>query len=382
MDLKEKVALAEAEFGNMADSYAGILEQLRSRIPSALIDDSGWDQIRECAQEIPPTVATFPFGFEIPIHEQEARANFGVSVHGLSESAVYYKERGQSADANSPAAALAGLLRKMTTDAPVWEIVAPKMVLEYDVARTEDGTRPAPAIFIRPSERPIVGGSERTEDLGIVLETIFSGAGWDPTPEEVQQAVRVYRAQKDDSTRIGSFSVFPSGKRGVRLTVGSFQNMHEIKEFLERCEWSGETSNITSIVERLKEKKAFVSLGIDVDVTADGPEPTFGLIFAPKVRPANTPEYWIDRPNLWTPFFDCLRELNLAVPEKLLALADRTWGAERVLYSSGTLIILWLVHHVKFVVRQDQIEEVNAYPFFLMCPMGKDSKFFENLDFL
>jgi len=40
MDLKEKVALAEAEFGNMADSYADLLEQLRRCIPSALTYDS------------------------------------------------------------------------------------------------------------------------------------------------------------------------------------------------------------------------------------------------------------------------------------------------------------------------------------------------------
>ncbi len=363
---------AEAGLAGEANSFAEVLKQFRDRVSPVLIDDSWWNQILECAQGIPAAVATFPFGFEIPLHEQEAKADLGVSVFGLTESAAYYKQQGQVADASSPAAACAELLRQMESDdAPICEIVGRKMMLEYDVASAQNGAQPAPGIFLRPSERPITGDGERVEDISTVLDAIVTGAGWDSDPEELRHLTRVCQAQEGGGTCIGSIGVFPSRKRAIRLLLGSFQNWQDLRDFLTRSGWPGQDTGIASAVKHFEEKGVAMHMGVNLDVTADGPGPRLGVSFSPKMRYADDPNYWVDSPDLWAPFIDCLRGMDLVVPEKLSALAERVSGAEVLHDHSGSVILVWLIHHIKFSVRQGQIDQIKAYPFFMMRSMKR-----------
>jgi len=372
MNLEEKLASAAIEMGSMADSLAEILQQLRGRISPALIDDTWWKLVLRCARELPAAIAAFPFGFEIPLHEPEAKADFGVSVLGRTEPAAFYKQLGQSADAGSPAAALAWLVREMESDdAAIHEIVSRKMMLEYDIASALRGTQPEPGIFIRPSARPLVGGDERDEDINTVLDAIAAGAGWQVESGERRHTVQVYRALKDDSTWLESFGAFPSRERAIRLAVGGFRTLSDIQEFLERSGWSGQTASMAEAVEPFQKKNAFACVTAHLDVTADGLGPTLGLSFMPKVRVESDPNYWIDDPRMWVPFLDCLRQIDFLVPSKLSALDDWSAGAEILHYRSSSLVLMWLIHHVKMVIDQDKVEKIKAYPFFLMHPMGK-----------
>ena len=60
-----------------------------------------------------------------------------------------------------------------------------------------------------------------------------------------------------------------------------------------------------------------------------------------------------------------MREKQLAVPEKLSELL--TWsGSENFSGESGPFALVHGIHHIKFTLVDDQVEQVKAYVFFLM----------------
>ncbi len=371
-DIEEKLAAAEDQLDCEADSFGALLSQLESYIAPALISGQGWTKLLERARELPSTVAAFPFGFELPLGEREAKADFGVSVIGGTRSAAFFERQGRSPDATAPAAGLTWLLNETkSADSAVRQIFGHKMMLEYDVESAPDETSPAPGIFLRPVE-PIIGGDQQA--AAAALDATFAAVGWNPTREEHRHVRRVCQAL-ENGARIESFGAFPSRIRGLRLAVTGFRNSGDILAFLERAGWPGQPDVIGSLtIKHFEERDAFVDLGAHLDITSDGPGARLGVSFMAKKRIANDPRYWIDSPYQWTTFMDCLRESDLAVPEKLTALTRWPSKPEALICRSGALILIRGIHHIKISLCENRADAVKAYIYCLMCPWSSEYK--------
>ena len=144
-----------------ARSLGELLAQLRGRVSPVLIGDPEWERVVDRARGLPVTMAAFPFGFELPLHEPRPRADFGVSVVGGSRSASFFEEGGRSGDADPSTARIARLLHETAREESALRRVAGrKMLLEYDidpaqVERVAVGTNhnmPNALIHHRPSD--------------------------------------------------------------------------------------------------------------------------------------------------------------------------------------------------------------------------------------
>ena len=382
-----------------AASLGELLERLRGRVSPALIGDREWERVVKRAGGLPVTLAAFPFGFELPLHEPRPRADFGVSVVGGSRSAAFFEERARSGEADPSTARIAGLLRASAREAsPLRRVAGRKMLLEYDVepVRTgtfpepleydiepvrdgtlpepleydiepaRDGTFPEPGIFLYPEEWLLIGDGRRARDLGVVVDAIASAAGWEPDAAERRQAQRVYSAMRPETT-VRAVGVFPSRARGLRLAVTGFTATRDVTEFLERVDWPGSSAAVHATLSPLEERGAFAHMGVHFDLRAHGVGPRLGIsLFARKAE-------WLKDVRHWTALIDGMREQRLAVAEKLSALAGSSSGAEALFGKSGPFVLLRGIHHIKLSLVEDRVEQTKAYVFLLLmgsAPVG------------
>ena len=367
MNFEETLAVTQERLATEAGSLVELLKRLRGHISTALIGDSEWERLLGCARELPATIVAFPFGFELPLHDNRPGADFGVSVVGGTGPASFFKQRAgqETAKASSGVAWL--LSETDAENSALRQVVGRKMMLEYDVASAPDGSLPDPGIFLRPAERPIVGdGAEgRIRDVGVVLGATVSAAGWASDANEQRQAERVYRAQNAD-TRIESFGAFPSRERAIRLAVTGFRTSRDVTAFLDRAGWDGSHSAVAAAIAPFEERGCFVELGVHLDVLGDSLGPELGLSFLAKERRASDPHYWLDRPDLWTAFIDGLRETGLAVPEKLEALGEWFQKPTTLFGDTGVFVLLRGIHHFKLVLANGQVRQVKGYAFMVL----------------
>ena len=366
MNFEEGLAVTQDRLAGEADSFAALLERLRSMIPPVLIGNGAWDRLLERARPLPATMAAFPFGFELPLHQSEPGADLGVSLVGGTMPAAYFEKRGRPDDADSSNANIARLLHATESEAShLRQVVGRKMMLEYDVASAPPGARPAPGIFLRPAERPIIGDGQRLDDVWVVLDALVSAVAWSPDAAERRQIEQVYMAQKPD-TRIDSLGAFPSRERAIRLAVTGFRNTPDVSSFLERAGWPGQRSTIAAALARFEDRGGFVSLGVHLDVSAGGLRPSLGLSFLAKQRISKDPRYWLDSPHQWTAFIDSLRAEGVAVPEKLNVLANWPQGPTTLFAKSGPFVLLRGIHHIKLALRGDGLRSVKGYAFMVL----------------
>lgn len=369
MNFQEHLAVTQERLAVEADSLADLLEGLRGHIAAALIGNSEWERLLDCARELPATIVAFPFGFELPLHDSRPAADFGISVVGGTGPASFFKQRARSQSAaHASTSGIAWLLSETDSEnSPLRQVVGRKMMLEYDIASAPGSSLPDPGIFLRPAERPIVGdGADgRIRDIGIVLDATAFAAGWVPDPDEKRQAERVYRAQNRD-TRIESVGAFPSRGRAVRLAVTGFRTSRDVTAFLDRAGWDGSPSAVAAAISPFEERAGFVELGVHLDVHGDSLGSKLGLSFLAKERRASDPRYWLDSPDLWTAFMEGLRETGLAVPAKLEALAGWSRGLTTLFGNSGAFVLLRGIHHFKLVLENDRAEQAKGYAFMVL----------------
>ena len=366
MNFEEGLVVTQERLSREAGSLGELLARLRGHISSVLIGDREWEQLLERARQLPVTMAALPFGFELPLHEHQPGADLGVSVVGGTGSAAYFENMIRCGNEDPVISGIVGLLHETEREGShLGRVIGRKMMLEYDVWSAPGATRPAPGIFLRPAERPIMGGGddERTQDIGVVLAALVSAVGWSFDSAERRLTEHVHLAQPAD-TRIDSFGAFPARERAIRLALTGFRSLHDIAEFLERAGWRG--GRALSTVSSLEEHGGFVSLGAHIDVRSDGLGPSLGLSFIAKHRVAKDPSYWLDRPDQWTTFFNGLRQEELAVPEKLEALAAWSPGPTTLFGASGAFVLVRGIHHIKLVLSGGRIAQVKAYPFMAM----------------
>ncbi len=377
---EENRTVVETHMLTQAGSLGALVEQFRDRIPPALIDGAGWDRLLERARALPVSLGAFGFGFELPLHLPEPRADLGVGLFEGSRSAAHFLEWCRSRGADSSTAAPVRLLREMGREGSgLRRIAGTRLLLEYDIDPAHRGAPPDPGLFLYPAADALPGdGSARqVADLGVVTGAMAAACGWEPDAAERAHIERVYLAAAA-GTYIGTVGAFPSRDRAIRLTATGFRKTGAVMGFLERAGWPGPRATVASTLSHLEDRGAFARVGVHFDVSARGVGATLGLSFF-----AGEQEWFAgegERLNdirHWTPLIDGLRELRLAVPEKLSALTGSSTGAETLFGKSAPFVLMRGIHHVKLVVAGDRIDQAKAYVFNLFFGLppraGKDS---------
>ncbi len=185
MDIDEAVALTQERLAEEGGTMGDLLGHFRSRISPVLIGNPEWELVLECAGKLPITMGALPFGFELPLHEPGPKADFGVSLASGTGPATFFRERAEADGTDRTARAVMRLFERMDAEnSPLREIVGRKLMLEYDIAPAGDGEDPLPAMFLRPGERPITGGSGQADEAVMVVDALLSGIGWEMTGNE------------------------------------------------------------------------------------------------------------------------------------------------------------------------------------------------------
>lgn len=366
-------AATEQRLLREASSLGELLAGLRERIATALISGPGWDALLARAGDLPASLAAFPFGFELPLHDPTPRADLGVSLVCGSASATAYAQR----DEDPTAAGIVRLLaEKARQSSALRRITGPKMVLEYDIDATDRRAHPPPGAFLYPTEQPLYGrdASRRLGDLGVVLDGV-AATGWPWNVAERRQVERVYAVAGADN-RVLSIGAFPARRRAIRLALADFESADDVVAFLARVQWPYETSTVRSTLTRLQDRGISCGIAVQLDVDSGGVGPTLGIgLYARDTSWLKEGRYWTDEPGNWEAFIACMRDEPIAVGEKLSALAHWSSGGARQLFGkSGPFVLVRGVHHVKLVVTHTRLTQVKAYVFLMLCSSPADTR--------
>ncbi|MCY4452781.1 MAG: hypothetical protein OXC01_12600 [Immundisolibacterales bacterium] len=366
MDTDAAVALTQDRLAEEGGTIGDLLGYFRNRVSPILVGDPEWERILECARGFPVTLGALPFGFEFPLHERRREADLGVSLSSDARTVAFFDGRARNHESDETAAAITRLFGQMNArSSPLRNIVGRKMMLEFDIGSGRDRTHSFPGVFLRPGERPIVGGRGQVNDVGVVVDALVGCVGWERKVAERENAERAYLAQPG-GTRMDSFGVFPSRSRAIRLAIMGFGSKQELFAYLEKTGWPGRTSAVESVISRFDERVRVSRLGANIDVRDEGIGPTLGLTLIVKQRYTKNSRYWLDGLTDWDPFLNALSHEELVVPEKLAALADWVSRPTMLFAKSGRYVMLRGIHHVKLVVSGDQLRKVKAYVFMVL----------------
>lgn len=366
MDIDEAVTLTENRLAAEGGTMGELLGHFRNRVSPVLIGDPEWELVLERAAKLPITMGALPFGFELPLHTSQPRADFGASLASGTRTAAFFRERARNDRADETAKAIERLFRQMDAEnSSLREIVGRKLMLEYDIGPTWNADSSIPGVFLRPGERPIIGAGGQANDVETVVDALVSCVGWKMTEAERENLERVYLAQPE-GTRMDSFGVFPSRSRAVRLAVMGFRSRREVRTYLEDTGWPGQVSAVDSVMARFEERADVVRSGLNIDVREEGVGPTLGLTLMVKQRYTNGSHYWLDGLTDWQPFLDTLSHEDLVVSEKLAALAGWVSKPTTLFAQSGRYVLLRGIHHIKLVVSGDQLRQAKAYVFMVL----------------
>ncbi len=361
IDEKSRAAI-EQHMLNQATSLGGLVKQFRSHVSPVLIDGPGWERLLERTQSLPVSLGAFGFGFELPLHQREPKADLGVGLFEGSLSASRFLDWCRSDDENSWMAAMARLLGELgRKGSDLRRIVGKRLLLEYDVDPAHRGTHPDPGLFLYPDADTLPGGgsTRQLEDLGVVTGAVAAASGWEPDAAERAHIETVYRGMEPD-TYIGGVGAFPSRDRAIRLTALGFRKTCAVTEFLERSGWPGSRAIVASTLSHFENRGAFKRVGVHFDVRSRGVGPILGLNLYPEIQE------WLKDIGHWIPLIDGLRELRLAVPEKLQALTDSSTGTDVLVGTSGQFMLMRGIHHIKLGIVENRIDQVKAYVYYLL----------------
>ena len=366
VSIDQAVTLTQDRLAGEGGTMGDLLGHFRNRISPILIGDPEWERVLDCARQHPITMGALPFGFELPLHERRPEADFGCSLASGTRTAAFFEERARTDGTDETARSIARLCRQMDTeDSPLRVIVGRKLMLEYDIGSARDAGRAHPAMFLRPGERPILGGRDQANDVATVVDALVACAGWERNDAERRNVERAYLAQPED-TRMDSFGVFPSRTRSIRLAIMGFRTQQELGSYLEDTGWPGRISAVDSVISRFRERAHVVRTGVNIDVREGGLGPTLGLTLIVKQRYTKDSRYWLDGLTDWDPFLEALSHEDLVVPEKLKAVAGWVTKPTMLFGKSGRFVLLRGIHHMKLVISDNQLRKAKAYVFMVL----------------
>ena len=366
MNIDQAVRLTQDRLAKEGGTMSDLLGHFRNRISPMLIGDRQWLRILECAGKFPVTTGALPFGFELPLHEPKPEADFGLSLASGAEATAFFQALAQADQTDETASAILRLFGQMDAEhSPLREVVGRKMMLEYDIGSAGDGERPRPGMFVRPGERPIIGGAGQVRDVGTVVDALMSCVGWQRNEAQWQHLQRAYLAQPED-TRLDAFGVFPSRSRAMRLAIMGFRTRRDIGAFLESTGWPGQIQAVDDLLSRFKAQVKFDRTGVYLDVQEQGLGPTLGLALIVRRRYTNDSRYWLDGLNDWDPLLEALGQEDLVAKDKLAAVAGWVSKPTPIFGRSGRFLLLRGIHHVKLVISENRLQKAKAYVFMVI----------------
>lgn len=358
--MKEDWAHTEKCLLRVAGSMGKLLRQIRPHISTRIIDGAGWERMLARADEVPPTYAAFPFGFEVPLQDPEPRADFGLSLVGDSRTAAIYQDNNRAGAADPAVARLAWLLDETDReDSPLRRVVGRKMLLEYDIDTGPGDDRAEPGIFLYPIDDALAGASGREHELGVVYDALVHAGGWRPDAAEREQLNRLYGALAPN-TLIRALGTFPSRARTMRIAMTPFRRAAELAAFLDCVGWPGNSAAVADAVSPFEARGAFAYMGAHFDIGPGGVGPKLGLSFFASEKE------WLKDVENWAGIIDCMGGLGCALPEKLAELTRWSTGSNTLFAPTGPIMLVRGIHHIKLVIAGDRIEQAKAYTFFLM----------------
>ncbi len=366
MDTDKAIALTQDLLAQEGGTMGDLLGHFRNRVSPILIDDAEWERVLACAGNLPITMGALPFGFELPLHVPEPRADLGVSMASGTRSAEFFRERARVERTDETLSTLMRLFSHMEGGvSPLRDIVGRKVMLEYDIGSAQGRTPSRPALFLRPGERPIVGASDQVNDVLLVGDALVSSHGWTMGAGQRNTLSQAYLAQPED-TRMDSFGMFPSRSRAIRLAIMGFGTRRQIETYLDKAGWPGEAAAVDAVMARFMERVNIVRTGMNIDVTEEGLGPTLGLTPIVRQRYTKDSRYWLDGLTDWMPFLDALSHEDIVVPGKLEALAGWVTKPEPLFARSGRYVLLRGIHHVKLVMSANRLCKAKAYVFMVL----------------
>ncbi|MYD43978.1 MAG: hypothetical protein F4W90_08815 [Gammaproteobacteria bacterium] len=366
MELDEAIIVTQDKLAIEGDSIGDLLPHFRSFISPNLIGDAQWHEILSKGKSLPITLAALPFGFELPLHEAEPKADLGVSLASRTRTAALFNQRAQEDPSDKTAQIIARLFRQIDSNESILEdIVGRKLMLEFDIgsARSQDGA--VPGMFLRPGEKPIVGAAGQIDDVSLIVDALVSSVGWERNDQERDYVKLAYSKQPAD-TRMDSFGVFPSRERFIRLAVMGFKTPAEVSDYLDAIRWPGELSAVEDVIVRFNERTNIVRCGTNIDVSEHGIGPSLGLTLVVKQRYTNEARYWLDGLTDWDPFLDALAHEPLVGQAKLKELASWVTKPTTLFGKSGRFMLLRGIHHIKLVIEDNTLSKAKAYVFMVL----------------
>ncbi|MYD45312.1 MAG: hypothetical protein F4W92_03040 [Gammaproteobacteria bacterium] len=366
MDIDEAVLITQERLAQEGQHLGDLLVFFRDRIAHTLIGESHWQRILERAETLPIEMGALPFGFEIPLHERQPIADFGVSLASGTRTASFYKELQRTNTGDETTNAILKLFQQMDSDgSKLRDIVGRKLMLEYDISSDSEDTHRLPGMFLRPGERPIMGGGSQVDDVNTVVDALVSCVGWSRNVAERKHVEHSYLEQPAH-TRTDSFGIFPSRARSIRLAVMGFNDTQELCTYLENTGWPGQISVVESVVSRFHERANVVRSGVNIDVQTNGLGPSLGLTLIVKQRFTKDSRYWLDGQTDWEPFLRALSFEDVVYAKKIKDLEN--WHSKpTVLFAkSGRFVLLQGIHHIKLVISDNQLQKVKAYLFLVL----------------
>ncbi|MCY3923788.1 MAG: hypothetical protein OXG27_15525 [Chloroflexi bacterium] len=364
MNIEESRAGLEKHMLAQADSVGELLEQFRSRISPTLIDGPGWDRLLERARGLPISLATSGFGFELPLHEPEPRADLGVALFEGSLSAAHFEEWCRAHPDDPSTVAAYRLLRTMKRESAIQRIGGTKLMLEYDIDPGRVGPPPDPGIFLYPAPDALSGEESvrGLEGFHVAANAVAGAGGWKLEASERRRIERVFSAMPS-GTHVGSVGAFPARSDGLRIAVTGFRSTRDFTAFLERTDWPGRPEAVAPFVSEMEERDAFAHLAAHFDIPAQGGlGPALGVSFYARDT------QWVKEVDPWMELIDGVGEHALAQSDKLSALASSWSGAEAVFGRRSMLLLVKGIHHIKLVISDGRFAQVKGYVFVLMLP--------------
>ena len=329
------------------DSLGSLLEEFRSQIPRALIDDSGWERVEALTSRLPGYTADTRFGFEFDLCDATSAADFCAPVSPGSRLATFYEDLHGESAFNLAGPNFGSFLAQQRADPRSFLArTGATIILEYDLAVLPPGQHGPPGVFITNRQLPEGPSAHIHDELAGLITALESAAGWEQGTVNRSQMERVWAAVAG-SGKVNHAAVMPGRTpRAVRLIISGVGH-GDVAGMLERLQWGGDPSLVAAT---LADLAGLVSprAGISIDVVPQGVAPRLGLELTCPVEQPRTD------PGEWKALANRLADNEWCLPAKAEGLVD--WlGIETVFGEGGLYKVVQTINHIKLVIHQDTV---------------------------
>lgn len=352
---RARLSLEDAAF-----AFGAILDAFSRMIAPALIDNVGWDRLRDAVRDLPVDPGT-GFGFELRLGDAEAGTDFYVAPLPGSSLVNHYIRLGEFAPPRSAEARLGNRLATIDTGAPWAEILG----VEFDAASGSPGA--PPGLFARIRSDLADTGASEAPDARTMAEWLAGAVGWRLAEGEVRALSRAFDAVASADGSVDGVGIMPGrAERAIKVNSRTIEPERAL-QVLDALQWRGPAGEVAGFVSRFE--GLFRSLRLAIGVTADGILPRIGLELF-QGEPGSQSHAGAGE---WPPLLARLCEDGLCLPQKMDGLL--AWpGREVVFCKHDTFGILTSIVHVKVSFEEGEggaAVEAKAYPAAVYFPFER-----------